>query len=51
MRELRHILIETDGEWFRVVEIPVGSSFEDIPDVPDVMTGNGTQWIRAKEIL
>ena len=51
MRELKHILIETDGEWFRVVEIPVGSSFEDIPDVPDVMTGNGTQWIRAKEIL
>jgi len=51
MRELKHILIESDGDWFRVVEIPVSSSLDDIPTVPVVKTGNVTQWISAKEKL
>lgn len=49
MRELSHILIETDGKWFRVVEIPAHSSIDEIPSVLDVRTGNGTQWINAKD--
>ncbi len=50
MREPSHILIETDGEWFRVVEIPdsrpdlIGSP----PSVEQTRRGNGTQWILAK---
>jgi beta-lactamase superfamily II metal-dependent hydrolase len=48
MRELKHILIETDGDWFRVVEMPVSSPLDEIPAVPDVKTGNGTQWINGE---
>lgn len=49
MREIKHVLIETDGKWFRVVEIPINSPLDSIPKVKDVRTGNGTQWINAKD--
>jgi beta-lactamase superfamily II metal-dependent hydrolase len=49
MRELKHVLIETDGDWFRIVEIPVDSELDEIPSVSEVKTGNGTQWVSAKE--
>jgi beta-lactamase superfamily II metal-dependent hydrolase len=47
--EITHILIETDGEWFRVVEVPTGqSSYEQIPSVAETRLSNGTRWIKAK---
>jgi beta-lactamase superfamily II metal-dependent hydrolase len=50
MIERSHILIETDGRWFRVVEIPVdGGDPRHPPDVRDTRRGNGTRWIRAGE--
>ena len=48
MREQTHVLIETDGEWFRIVEIPVDFNLAHIPTVMNVEIGNGTRWIRAK---
>lgn len=44
--EKSHILIETDGHWFRVVEIPV-SEFDGftVPPVNEVRRSNGTRWI------
>ena len=47
MVENTHILIETDGDWFRVVEL---DRLTDIPSVTDVRTGNGTRWIKAKSL-
>jgi beta-lactamase superfamily II metal-dependent hydrolase len=48
MVEPAHVLIETDGEWFRVVEVPVdGFGPGAIPDVADVHRGDGTRWIRV----
>lgn len=44
--ESRHILIQTDGNWFRVVEV---ENPESIPSVGDVRRGDGTRWIRATE--
>ena len=49
MIEIRHILIETDGQWFRLVEVPVGASdYTTPPDVSKVKRSDGTQWIRAR---
>ena len=48
LEEFSHILIETDGEWFRVVKVPVGSDPGDIPTVQATRRGNGTRWIRAR---
>lgn len=49
MVEITHILIETDGEWFRIVEVPVGrSSYAQVPSVADIRLSNGTRWIKAK---
>lgn len=45
MVEKSHILIETDGSWFRVVEL---NRLSDIPSVSNVKIGNGTRWIKAK---
>lgn len=44
--ETRHVLIETDGCWFRLVEVedPIA-----IPDIKTTRRGNGTRWISAKE--
>ena len=48
--ERTHILIETDGKWFRVVELPEeGSDIRNPPSVEDTRRGNGTRWIRAEE--
>jgi beta-lactamase superfamily II metal-dependent hydrolase len=47
--EVSHILIETDGTWFRLVEVPIDTSNPNIPPaVTKTRRGNGTQWIRAK---
>lgn len=46
---LRTILIETDGEWFRLVEVSSEhTDLENPPDVYEVRRSNGTRWIRAK---
>ena len=47
-KERSHILIETDGVWFRVVEIEPGKESGPIPIVQDVRAGDGTQWVKAK---
>lgn len=46
--EKAHILIETDGRWFRLVEIPVdsGSPLQP-PTVTKTRRGDGTLWIKA----
>ena len=46
MIEPRHILIQTDGHWFRVVEV---EDPNDIPAMQSVRRGNGTRWIRTTE--
>jgi hypothetical protein len=46
--ERRTILIETDGEWFRLVEIPVDQvNLNEPPSVKSTHSGNGTLWINA----
>ena len=45
MVEEKHILIETDGEWFRLVETDDPQS---IPSVHATRRGDGTRWIRAR---
>lgn len=42
-----HILIETDGVWFRVAEIHDTVKPIAVPDVTGVRPGDGTRWIRA----
>jgi hypothetical protein len=44
--ETAHVLIETDGQWFRIVEIQDPTT---IPNVRQTRRGNGTRWIRARE--
>jgi beta-lactamase superfamily II metal-dependent hydrolase len=44
MRETTHILIETDGSWFRIVELDDPAV---VPAVTAVARGNGTRWIKA----
>ena len=42
-----HVLIETDGVRFRIVEVlPLHDA--TIPDMDDVLEGNGTPWISAQ---
>jgi beta-lactamase superfamily II metal-dependent hydrolase len=49
MIEMSHILIETDGEWFRIVEIPAeGGDPTSPPTVQETRRSDGTRWIRAK---
>lgn len=43
-----HVLIETDGTWFRLVEVPIGSDLSNLPTPRDVHRGDGTRWIRAR---
>jgi len=46
--ERSHVLIETDGKWFRVVEVPIDhADFNDPPSVRKTRRGNGTRWIKA----
>jgi hypothetical protein len=47
MIERRHILIETDGKWFRVVEVENNEQINRPPSVKSTRRGNGTRWIRA----
>jgi len=42
-----HVLVETDGTWFRVVEVPPGSDLADLPTPREVRRGDGTRWVRA----
>ncbi len=49
MFETKHILIETDGTWFRVVEVPLDwGDLDSPPTVKATKRGNGTRWIRAR---
>ena len=49
MMEYSHVLIETDGEWFRIVEIPeIETDLNNPPTVQQTRRGNGTRWIRAR---
>ena len=45
MEEKKHILIETDGRWFRVVET---DNPYVIPPVNQTRRGDGTRWIKAR---
>lgn len=48
LEERRHILLETDGTWFRVVEVELtDEDVQDPPGVRSVRRGNGTRWIKA----
>lgn len=49
MYEYSHILIETDGVWFRIVEMPDTGDLTSPPTVQQTRRGNGTRWIRAKK--
>ncbi|UCG62131.1 MAG: hypothetical protein JSV52_02255 [Candidatus Zixiibacteriota bacterium] len=45
----RTILIETDGDWFRLVEIPDSQNDLNMPpSVKSTHSGNGTRWINAR---
>jgi hypothetical protein len=48
MIEEAHILIETDGKWFRIVEVPETFDLAHIPTVAQTRRGDGTRWVRAK---
>lgn len=49
MLELKHILIETDGLWFRLVEVDIdANNLNNPPTVQQTRRGNGTRWIKAK---
>ena len=45
--ESKHVVIQTDGHWFRVFEVTDPNA--DFPAVDEVARGNGTRWIRARE--
>jgi beta-lactamase superfamily II metal-dependent hydrolase len=47
--EQNTILIETDGKWFRVLELESVSHNVQIPNVKSVLSGDGTRWIKALE--
>ena len=48
MIERCHLLIETDGKWFRLVEVPADAGNPlDPPTVAQTRRSNGTRWIRA----
>ncbi|MCK4790111.1 MAG: hypothetical protein KAV87_40610, partial [Desulfobacteraceae bacterium] len=49
MYETSHILIETDGEWFRIVEVDVEDGDPTAPStVQQTRRSHGTRWIRAE---
>jgi beta-lactamase superfamily II metal-dependent hydrolase len=49
MHETSHILIETDGEWFRFVEVDVEDGDLASPaTVQQTRRSHGTRWIRAE---
>ena len=49
MHEMSHVLIETDGHWFRLVEVDVdGGNIHYPPSVQQTRRGDGTRWIRAR---
>ncbi len=45
--ETDHVVIQTDGHWFRVIEV-AGPNVE-LPPVNAVSRGDGTRWIRARD--
>jgi hypothetical protein len=45
--ETDHVVIQTDGHWFRVLEVSDPNA--EFPAVNEVSRGDGTRWIRAKE--
>lgn len=48
MHEISHILVETDGRWFRIVEIDADDGDINSPrTVKQTTRGDGTQWISA----
>ena len=47
MIEEKHVLIETDGKRFRVLEVADAS--KPPMGVREVRRGDGTRWINAKE--
>jgi len=48
MIEKKHILIETDGEWFRLVEVDnLATDLNNPPTIKQTRRGNGTRWIKA----
>lgn len=47
MIERSHVLIETDGTWFRVVEVPVDANNLTPRSVTQVGRSHGTRWICA----
>lgn len=49
MIEIKHILIETDGQWFRIVEVETDAAdYTSSYDVTKVKRSDGTRWIRAR---
>ncbi|MHC4696543.1 MAG: ComEC/Rec2 family competence protein [Planctomycetota bacterium] len=44
--ETKHVLCETDGHWFRIVEVEDPTN---IPTVSLTQPGDGTRWVRAAE--
>ena len=50
MIERSHVVIETDGKWFRIIEVPADDGgFGAIPAVQDTRRGDGTRWIKADD--
>ena len=50
MQELTHVLIETDGKMFRVVEVDAEEGDPNQPPtVSQVKRANGTRWIKASK--
>lgn len=47
--EEKHVLIETDGRFFRLVEVEL-DAFPDVPTVQETRRSNGTRWISAVEV-
>lgn len=46
--ERTHVLVETDGTWFRVVELPADGDPAAVPSVGATARGDGTRWIAAR---
>lgn len=47
--ERSHVLIETNGRWFRIVEVPLDwPDLNTPPRVFETARSNGTRWIQAK---
>ena len=45
--ESKHVLVQTDGNWFLIVEVE--DPTEPIPSVTDTKRGDGTRWVSARE--